>query len=331
MRGIRYKSMRIVDYDICEECFEANHKHLTMADAFVAFKKNTVVNEDFYFEDSDSLRIDARNWKDLQRFLDKPKVQNVDLMLTARGYVNYAEVPLEEAVGCISNSASLKSIYINFFSTGPPQADALNVARAIMHAISVNSSIVTLSIRIDFSVPLMEVIYNIIRNSKSIRYVFVHQIYEREFNADEQVEEQQHRDRESEAALGLFQALADTSSIHSFVCDGDEQDRGEACRLAAVHALRTRPSLKRIKADFRDNDELKRLMSEKKQTWIKDWNDLKATTESRVMILEEVLSCKQVDEEDQVAALYHFFRGNPGALPELRDSTAGSAKRIRRR
>jgi len=28
------------------------------------------------------------------------------------------------------------------------------------------------------------------------------------------------------------------------------------------------------------------------------------------------MSCKNVEEQDQIAALFHFVRSNPGALPE---------------
>ena len=92
---------------------------------------------------------------------------------------------------------------------------------------------------------------------------------------------------------------------------------GEDCRNAAIHAMRTRPSLKRIKASFVNQDDttLQDLMAEKKEHWMRDWNDPDASNESRVLILEELMSCKQVDEQDQVAALFHFVRSNPGALP----------------
>ena len=46
--------------------------------------------------------------------------------------------------------------------------------------------------------------------------------------------------------------------------------------------------------------------------------------------MEELLSCKQVEEQDQVAALFHFVRSNPGSLPELQPAEMADESEAKR-
>ena len=128
------------------------------------------------------------------------------------------------------------------------------------------------------------------------------------------------RQRSIRSVRDLCSALRYSTSLHSFVCQGVGAFSDEYCTRLALEAMRCRPNLKRILADFPSTtqleQELKDLMESKKTRWMQDWNAVDATPESRVHLLEELRNCQQVDEQDIVAALFHFLRSNPGALPE---------------
>ena len=323
LTGIRYKSNRIIDYDICEECYEENHKNLSLAGAFTVIREETtIVDDEDLFENPESLQVDHFTWNGLSEELrSKPRVQNMDLTVVFSER-EFSENEYKDAAKAIKTSSSLKSFYFDMHirSGLAPIFQERNMAAVttIINACTSNTSIVTLSIGLNFALamPLMEPLCGLLRKNKNLKYVFVRD-RPRRLNFITLQNEEGHQERAIAAAIDLFRALVD-SSVHSFVCM-TRYKLGEECREAALHAMRTNPSLKRIKADIQRNesdDELDQLVREKKQHWMRDWNDLEATNESRVMILDEVLNCKQVEDEDQVAALFHFIRGNPGSIPQ---------------
>jgi len=321
LRGSRYKSSRIVDYDICQECYEENHKHLTMAGAFIEYKEISYdADDEDHFENAEDLMMHQRGWYGLAAQLEeKPRLQNLDL--TINWYHNYLdETDYERVANFISTSTTLKSFYFSFCfreEEGQAVENHKKTTIAILDAIAINKSVVTLSIGFNFALAqsVMDAVCGIIKNNTNIRFIFVQQ-RTREMRITARQQRQIHQARTEAEAVHLFEALQDTS-IHSFVCEMGSYNLSGHCLEAAVRAMRENPSLKRIKAKFADNDEdLQRLMVEKKQNWIRDWNDLDATNGSRVKILEEIMSCKNVEEQDQIAALFHFVRSNPGALPE---------------
>lgn len=338
VRGTVYHSTRIIDYDICEECYENNHKHLTLADAFlVRSRRHRYAVDDEHFEDPRSMRVNTYGWPDLFRKLQSnQRIQNLDIKTTAR-YIQVGPEVNQGIKNCIANSTTLKVLYATFPTGG--QTHHSEVVTALVEGISENQSILTLSISMDFTwVSAVRDLCRLIRGNTSIRFMFLRHRQAARFDierveellAREEDREQQIRIQVHNSALLFFRALAHESSVHSFTCEGVE-DIGEESRVAALAALRSRPSLKRIKADFLvKNDDLEQLMQDKKENWMKGWNDPDSSNEDRLQILEEILSCKQVEEQDQVAAIFHFVRSNPGSLPELQDSsTQNESKKAR--
>jgi Zinc finger, ZZ type len=340
IRGSVYHSTRIVDYDICQECYEENHKDLTMADAFAVIHRRRNFNEEDYFgEDYRLMRRDAYDWGDLETELrSNDGVQNLDVNFNYGGFRGFLlggrttrtplTFPTEESMAFVQNaiaaSTKLRVIYLE--SPNSHHEEYSDAMAALLSGIAASQTIVTLSVKVDFRwTSVAHDLCHIIRTNQSIRFLFLRHRYRAMDNEERDGPRVQYLRREfllqqegqvRAAALPFFQSLAYSSSLHLFLCGGVE-GLGEECRTAATHALRTRPNLKRIKASFANEEDttLQQLMEEKKQHWMQDWNDPDASNASRVQVLQEILSCKQVEEQDQVAALFHFVRSNPGALP----------------
>lgn len=307
LRGVRYKSTLIPDFDICEDCYRENHKDLTLESSFEAIRENRWVDEDDYFEDPVELILSGDGaWGSLARLIqDKPNAQKVNLYLDEGCDVS-KEVCRMVSVN-LAASFNLKTFFVEIPTLDSEEEEQRELplapaVEALLEGLADNLSIITLYIGFNFSNAITEKVAGMIRKNKSIRYMFLRHRFDRS-------------ERGNQEAIHLFRALKD-SSLHSFVCQGVEGLGGD-CFRAAVHAMRTKPGLKRIKADFQYNaQELEQLMEEKKLGWMRGWNDPFATSSSRVLILEEVLGCLRAHEQDQVAALFHFLRNNPTSLPQ---------------
>ena len=338
IRGVRYHSTRIIDYDICESCYTDNHKHLSLATAFHAItkpqnKSNNVDETQWFGKDCDQLAVDAVDFEDLwQELTTKPKLQALDASVHA-GVQVADNARYQDIAKTIAHHQHLKSVYIQsaYFEEPEPYEEETHIAMmsCLCRGLSQNSSVITLSIILDFSLgPAMDVLCSMIRNSTSIRYLFVMNNPDRAQPADQTEDdymamERNRYQRSQRSVLDLCEALRHSTSLHSFVCQGVGA-LDEDCTRLALKALQTRPNLKRILAEFPTQDaeattleqELQTLMASKKTRWMQDWNALDATPASRVHLLEELRNCQQVDDQDRVAALFHFLRSNPGALPE---------------
>ena len=339
IRGVRYHSTRIIDYDICESCYTDNHKHLSLATAFHAITDNKLSNNNnidetqWFGKDCDQYTADAVDFEDLwQELTSKPKLQTLDASVHA-GVQVADNARYQDIIKNIAQHKHLKSVYIQsaYFEEPEPYEEETHIAMmsCLCRGLSQNTSVITLSIILDFSLgPAMDVLCSMIRNSTSIRYLFVMNNPDRAQPADQTEDEyttmERNRYQRSQRSVrDLCDALSHSTSLHSFVCQGVGA-LDEDCTRLALNAMQTRPNLKRILAEFPTADaeattleqDLKHLMESKKTRWMQDWNALDATPASRVHLLEELRNCQQVDEQDVVAALFHFLRSNPGALPE---------------
>ncbi|KAL7571712.1 hypothetical protein ACA910_011235 [Epithemia clementina (nom. ined.)] len=354
-----YHSTRIVNYDLCQECFEENHKHLTMANAFLriggteeqeeqqhqqqlSWNNNNIYDHDraHFGLDYNLMRVTSKEWKGLELLLANKdgKLQSLDVDLQCSSHIIHPlaeEADLESRLtNPIATYSTLKAVYVTLplHTILQQQQVEMHKVHALLQGIAQSKSILTLSVTLDF---LWESAVNdlcdLIRHNKSVRSLFIRykpselsdEEQERNWEMDVVVWRDFDLDREVQvrtvAATKIFEALAECSMIQSFFCGGIN-DLGEDCLQAAIRAMKTRPSLKRIKADFADTcctTPLQDLINAKKHHWMKGWNDPEATIKSRWDILTELLSCQQVDEQDQVAALFYFVRSNPAALPVL--------------
>ena len=385
LRGIRYHSRRIIDYDICEDCYQGNHKHWTIENAFLALNVNANVDETTIFknEDTSILRMDVYGWIDLIECLETnhTKLQSLDLNLDAYEdsislRPNLTEEYYEKVSSWIGQSQVLKCLYVEF-PRGVEEEYHSHMLHSILNGVNENQSIITLSLTFDFAEypESLNQTCDLIRTHKRIRHLFLRHKKKR-LDAIEQghnnvqyltnlvvqaiVQQDPIAQAEVQAHIqpndnlihrrqnvirssiqSLFQALSEDSSLHSFACRGTDLTVGNECRIAAVQALTNCPYLKTIKADFVDSsdndventttvesiesssngggndgcdDDLDRLMKEKQNWWVRDWNDLDVTNHKLLHILDDIRI--RVDEQDQVAALFHLIRNNPGSLPK---------------
>ncbi|KAL7571711.1 hypothetical protein ACA910_011234 [Epithemia clementina (nom. ined.)] len=327
-----YHSTRIVDYDLCQECYEENHKHLTMANAFIPIgpeeqQKQQQQNRQFLWNNSnnnhnqhdqahfgldhDYMRVNALGWENLEFILARSnngKLQNLDVNLNHRPlFIARQPLVVEEGAdlesrltNCIASCSSLKVVYVTLPSQAFKQQQRqqqveMDKVHAFLQGIAQSKTITTLSVTLDFLwEPAVNDLCDLIRHNKSVRSLFIRhkpsvlsqeeQPRIRELLGVVACRRLFYLDREVQgipavAATKIFEALAECSMIQSFLCGGIN-DLGEDCLQAAICAMKTRPSLKRIKAVFADTcctAPLQDLIQAKKHHWMKGWNDPEAT------------------------------------------------------
>lgn len=331
--GTRYRSTRIIDYDICESCYKWNHEHWTMADAFVKREKNTTsptLREIVSFDNFESRRVDSYGWKGLatQLIWDQDKVlENLDWTVPAN-HSPPSETTRQRVTQTIATSESLKVLYLQLHQSGAACPDSQQaLGEFLIEGVGTNKSIQNLSVTLNVgSAPIciIKALATIIRSHSTIRIL---SIRNKSLQQDEE-EDKEEQENVQNFSLQLFQALSQSKNLECFVCK-DFPPLRHSCRAAAIVALQNCSSLYRIKANFipidrnidqdeldvdNHDNELQQLQRRKHQRWMRNWTDVNATAQDRYRILQDIRQRVNSHPDDQVAAVFHFLRNNPLSL-----------------
>eukprot|EP00980_Cylindrotheca_fusiformis_P006759 scaffold1410_cov123-Cylindrotheca_fusiformis.AAC.7 len=304
IRGTRFKSQKIYDYDICCDCRYYNYER--ECQDFVAYDSPMSKVEANQVGPEVINRIDAQSAKDAEEQLRKGR--NAPVAYFGFFGTSQEEGDRQAVVDFINRNPHLKNIHIRLYSFQNHQEVFSTITKGLLHNKSVKHlcwHLVPLHNQGSFldPAPLKE----LIEQNDTLEALFITRAkYWPGTNIHPDTQE-----LENEFACSLFQSLHKNKSLKSFRLE-TVTSLTHSTKEMACDVVRRNPSLTRFYGKFNTEDnQLKMLLAFNQYQWMKRWTDIFATPPSRLEVVKEIV---ERDNDIHTSSLYYLFRAFPEAL-----------------
>lgn len=307
IKGIRYKSKKVFNFDICEDCRKDNYDKTNCTD-FVSFDNAVPTSEANLFGPRRSNVIHGITASDAElQLVRKGTATNMAY------FFPFYNSDMDQQTECMAlvdfiNAHALTSIHILF-------PDSEQVLECLATGLSGNTSIKFLDLQFaNLSSAILsrvDCFHKLIEGENAIETFVISttqasRLY-RDYRHDENfIGLMDH------FAGSIFESLKQARKIKTFRLDFRfplSQERKE-------HAWKTVQSnrmLTRFNADFEiPNHHLAMLTLFNRYQWVRRWVDVSSTLNDRLIIMEEIRKCNL--QEEAAWALFQLLRIHPDAL-----------------
>jgi hypothetical protein len=300
--GVRYKSTKTYDYDLCQDCKILNHPD---GNDFVAFEKPVSRTQASKIGPSQINRIYAGSAQDAEQQLKGGKTAHVAF------FRFYGRTPSSEqcqdVVNFINQNTFLTTINVCLFCF----QNAEDAFAVIAQGLAENKHVKHLSLRL---MPLWNQdsffdtssVQNLIETNTSLESLHIGHAWLRDFRDDGS-----YYASEDKFAFHIFESLQKSRTLKTFrletISHLSTVTQESACKAAVMN-----PLLIRVFAKFQNTAEKKlhMLTSFNRHRWMKRWTDISARPEDRLRVMEEIRMSETMD----ASALFYLFRNFPEAL-----------------
>jgi hypothetical protein len=303
IKGIRYKSKKVFNFDICEDCRKDNHDETNCKD-FVFFNNAVPTSEANLFGP-------RRN-----NVIHEQTASDAELQLARKGtatnmayFFPFYNSDLDQQMECMAlvdfiNAHAFTSIHILF-----PNSE--QVLECLATGLSGNTSIKFLDLQFashSFAVlSRVDCFHKLIEGENAIETLVISTTQASRLYRDYFIGLMDH------FAESIFESLKQARTIKTFRLDFHSplsQERKEQ----AWKTVQSNRRLTRFHADFEIPDHhLAMLTSFNRYQWVRRWVDVSSTLNDRLLIVEEIRKCN-LQEEAAAWALFQLLRIQPDAL-----------------
>lgn len=305
--GVRYKSKKTYDFDICQDCKNLNYSHGCNND-FVEFHKPVSRAEASKAGPTEVNRIYAGSAQDAQQQLKEGKNSHVAF------FRFYGRTPTkdecQEVTDFINRNPHLTNINICLFCFQNSESAFAAIAKGLTE----NHSVKHLSLRLmplwnqDTFFDTSSVKY-LIEKNKVLESLHIGHAWLRDFH-----DAGSYYSSEDKFALEIFESLGKSQSLKTFrletISHLSRLTKNYACKAALAN-----PRLIRVFAKFDTSsadNQLEMLTTFNRYRWMNRWTDIAASSTDRVHIMEEILDSESAKRDP--SSLFYLFRSFPEAL-----------------
>lgn len=315
--GVRFKSTKTYDFDICEDCKLLNYSDDVTSkdgDDFVAFQTPVSRVQAAKTGPAHVNRIYASSAREAEVQLQKEgKTAHVAF------FRFYGKTPTfdecQRVVNFINRNSFLTNINICLFCFQNSESAFATIA----HGLARNKSVKHLSLRL---MPLWNQdtffdtssVKALIENNTVLESLHIGHAWLRDFH-----DAGSYYSSEDNFAIQIFESLQQSRTLKTFrletISNLSKTTREYACKAALLN-----PSLIRIFAKFDSSggcggadNKLEMLTSFNRYRWMKRWTDISASPQDRFNVMEEILAMEAAKQDP--SSLFYLFRSFPEALP----------------
>lgn len=317
--GVRFKSTKTYDFDICEDCKLLNYSDLSNNNDdgdFVAFETPVSRVQAAKTGPAQVNRIYASSAREAEMQLKKEgKTAHVAFFRFYGKTPTYDEC--QHVVNFINTNTFLTNINICLFCFQNSESAFATIAQGLAR----NKSVKHLSLRL---MPLWNQdtffdtssVKSLIENNTVLESLHIGHAWLRDFHGTGS-----YYSSEDNFAIQIFESLQQSRTLKTFrletISNLSNTTREYACKAALLN-----PSLIRIFAKFDSSDgssaagadnKLKMLTSFNRYRWMKRWTDISASPQDRFNVMEEILAMEAAKQDP--SSLFYLFRSFPEALP----------------
>jgi hypothetical protein len=304
IRGTRFKSLRVYDYDICCDCRYYNYAR--DSPDFLAYDSPITKLEANQVGPAIINRIDAQSARDAEEQLRKGR--NAHVAFFAFFGSSHEEGDRQAVVDFINRNPHLTNIHIRLYSFQNHQEVFSTMTEGLLHNKSVKHlcwHLIPLHNQGSFLDPTP--LKALIEQNNTLEALFI----TRSKNWSGSAIGENTPRLENEFARSLFESLLSNKTIKSFRLE-TVTNLSQSTKELTWDVVRCNSALTRFHANFETQDnQLKMLLAFNQFKWMNRWTDTFATPPSRLEIVKEIVDC---DSAKDASSLYYLLRAFPEAL-----------------
>lgn len=304
IRGTRFKSLRIYDYDICGDCRYYNYAR--DSSDFIDYDSHISKSPATHVGPAAINRIDAQSARDAEEQLRKGR--NAHVAFFGFFGTSHEEGDRQAVVDFINRNPHLTNIHIRLYSFQNHQEVFSTITKGLLHNKSVKHlcwHLIPLHNQGSFLDPAP--LKALIEQNDTLEALFITRSKYWPGGAIEETTPQ----LESDFACHLFNSLLRNKTLKSFRLD-TVTNLSQSTKELAWHIVRSNPSLTRFHANFdAEDNQLNMLLTFNQFKWMNRWTDTFATPPSRLEVVKEIVTA---ENDKDPSSLYYLLREFPEAL-----------------